>query len=377
MSLRFLAAGASQGLVNTLARDSGLAIDGAFGPVGGIRDRLLAGEAGDVVILTHAQVAELTASGHVDRTAVVDLGAVRTALAVRAGDPKPDLSTPELLRAALVAAKAIHAPDPAKATAGIHFGKVIDALGIRATVGPRLVNHPGGIAAMKALSSSAGGDVGCTQVTEILATPGVTLVAPLPDPHGLVTVYTAAVNARAADAGAAHAFIRRVVDARHARAEAGFEAPAIRRATRADEGTIREVVFGILREYSITPDPEGTDLDLFDLDAHYVSRDGMFDVVEDATGRIVACCGTYATDAASCELRKMYVRREARGHGLGQRLLDRALAFARARGCVRMELETASVLKEAMAMYEKAGFVRKAQAPHVARCDRAYSLALR
>ena len=73
----------------------------------------------------------------------------------------------------------------------------------------------------------------------------------------------------------------------------------------------------------------------------------------------------------------MYVRRDQRGQGLGQRLLDRALAYARGRGVERVELETASVLKEAMAMYEKAGFVRQEAAPHVSRCDRVYAMKVR
>lgn len=102
----------------------------------------------------------------------------------------------------------------------------------------------------------------------------------------------------------------------------------------------------------------------------------MFDAAIDASGTLVACCGTYATNETACELRKMYVRRDQRGQGLGQRLLDRALAFARGRRFRRMELETASVLKEAMAMYEKAGFVQQPHAPHVPRCDRAYAMEL-
>jgi len=76
------------------------------------------------------------------------------------------------------------------------------------------------------------------------------------------------------------------------------------------------------------------------------------------------------------ELRKMYARREARGHGLGQRLLDRALAFARARGSASVELETASVLKEAIALYGKAGFVPRPGKPETRRCDRAFVLEL-
>lgn len=160
------------------------------------------------------------------------------------------------------------------------------------------------------------------------------------------------------------------------RAQAGIEGVAIRRATRADEAAIRELVFGILQEYGIRNDPDGTDKDLFDLDAHYFARRGTFDVGFDPDNALVACCGSYAASDTATELRKMYVRGDQRGQGLGRRLLERAVAFARGRGCLRVELETASVLKEAMAMYEKAGFVRQEVAPHVARCDRVYALKL-
>jgi molybdate transport system substrate-binding protein len=377
--LAFLSGGAAQGLVARVAREAGVETAGRFGPVGAMRDSLLAGEACDIVILSHAQLCGLIASRHVDAGSAADLGLVRTSIAVRSGEAKPDVSTPNALRAALLAADAIHFPDPQKATAGIHFVKVLDALGIRAEVATRLRTHPGGIPAMQAVASSGGRPIGCTQTTEIVSTAGVDFVAPLPAPHGLATVYTAAVAAAARDPKGARDFVLRLTgrDAAGPRAELGFEGVAVRRAVRADEGAIRALVFDILQhEYAIRPDPEAIDRDLFDLDAHYFSRGGMFDVAIDPAGALVACCGTYATNPAACELRKMYVRRDQRGQGLGQRLLDRALAFARGGGFERVELETASVLTEAMAMYEKNGFVAQPHAPHVPRCDRAYALKL-
>jgi GNAT superfamily N-acetyltransferase len=72
----------------------------------------------------------------------------------------------------------------------------------------------------------------------------------------------------------------------------------------------------------------------------------------------------------------MYLGKGARGQGLGGRLLQRALAFAKGRGYERMELETASVLKEAIAMYAGAGFKPVARALHTSRCDQAFALDL-
>jgi molybdate transport system substrate-binding protein len=125
----------------------------------------------------------------------VDLGIVRTALGVRAGDPTPPIDDAHALRSALMAADAIHLPDPQLATAGIHFAKVLAKLGIAGELTKRLRPSPNGAAAMQALAGAcAARPIGRTQVSEILDAPGVTLLGPLPPPFGLASVYTAAVS---------------------------------------------------------------------------------------------------------------------------------------------------------------------------------------
>ncbi len=222
--IRFISAGAAQGLVRAVARDAGVEIDGTFGAVGAMLDRMKSGEACDVVILTHAQIADLTAKGSVIPETSADLGSVPTAIAVREAAELPDVSNEAALRAALLAADAIYFPDPARATAGIHFAKVVDALGIRDQVAPRFRNFPNGATSMREMASAGGHPIGCTQATEILATPGIRLVAPLPRGFDLETTYTAAVNAAAADPHAAAAFVARLTGAasRPQRAAAGF-----------------------------------------------------------------------------------------------------------------------------------------------------------
>ena len=70
-----------------------------------------------------------------------------------------------------------------------------------------------------------------------------------------------------------------------------------------------------------------------------------------------------------CELVKMFVHPSQRGKGLGQFLLDRAIEQAKLMGFTVMELETASVLKEAIGLYRKAGFEQTDSGPHAKRCD--------
>lgn len=212
MMLAILSGGAAQGLVNAVAAqfkaETGFDIAGSFGAVGAMRDKLLSGVPADVLILTAALIDELCRSGHVVAGSARNLGVVRTAVAARSGDPLPTVGDAASLRAALVAADAIYFPDPKLATAGIHFAKVLDQLGIADAVAARLRPHANGATAMTAMAAAKDTrPIGCTQVTEILNTPGVALVAPLPKQFELATVYTAGLGARAASPGAARKLI--------------------------------------------------------------------------------------------------------------------------------------------------------------------------
>jgi molybdate transport system substrate-binding protein len=211
--LDFLSAGAAHPIVHTVARAAGIEIQGTFGAVGGILERFNAGGACDVVILTRKQIDALAALGSVLPGPIADVGSVATSIAVPEGKPRPDVSTGDALRDALVAAEGIYFPDPAKATAGIHFVQVLEKLGIHERVRKGLQVFPNGATAMREMAQSKRRCLGCTQATEILATPGVKLVGPLPEGYDLVTVYTAAVNARARNVKGASAFVERLTGA--------------------------------------------------------------------------------------------------------------------------------------------------------------------
>jgi molybdate transport system substrate-binding protein len=190
-----------------------------------MRDQLLAGAPCDVLILTAALIAQLESSGHVVAGSARALGTVKTGVAVKTGEAMPPVGTPDELKAALRAATGIYFPDPVKATAGIHFMNVLKQLGIDTEVASRLRPFPNGATAMAAMAAtSEPGLIGCTQVTEILYTPGVQLVAPLPMAFELATVYTAAVSSTAANPLAAAALIALLAgaEAAPARLSGGF-----------------------------------------------------------------------------------------------------------------------------------------------------------
>lgn len=228
-TVRLLSGGAAQGLVAALASsfaEDGIRIEGTFGAVGAMRDTLLTGAPADLMILTATGIRDLACDGHVAGDEAAAIGSVATAVAVPEGQHPPPIGTGEALREALLAANAIYFPDPVKATAGIHFASVLERLGIAERVASRLRTFPNGAAAMAALAEDRGGrSIGCTQITEILSTPGLVPIGVLPEGYGLSTIYTAAPCTRAAEPEAALTVIRRLTGTGSAevRARAGFE----------------------------------------------------------------------------------------------------------------------------------------------------------
>jgi molybdate transport system substrate-binding protein len=228
-ALNILSGGAAQGLVASLAPKfkalTGLDIEGEFGAVGAIADKLRNGAAADIVVLTAAMIADLARENLIIRTSISDIGLVETAIAVRVGDPIVSVGNAAALRDALLAADAIFVPDLKASTAGIHVAKVLQQLDIANQVATRLKIFPNGATAMRQLAASdAVRPLGCTQSTEILGTAGVILSGPLPQGCELSTMYTAAVAVRAAHAQHAQSLINLLIgdDQRQWRERAGF-----------------------------------------------------------------------------------------------------------------------------------------------------------
>jgi len=154
-----------------------------------------------------------------------------------------------------------------------------------------------------------------------------------------------------------------------------FSHLTIRSATNDDRERVAELVFGVLAEYGLKPDPETTDADLQDIEANYLQRGGLFEVIEDG-GNMLGSVGLYPINKTTCELRKMYFIPSARGLGLGKYVLERAIAGARALGFKQMVLETSSKLVAANQLYNKFGFRPMASAHLASRADQAYKLDL-
>ena len=219
VALHVLSAGAAKAVVTTLAvpfrngRD--IAVAATFDAAGAIRARLVAGDPCDVVILPATMLQALADEEIVRRASLASLGCVPTSIAVPDGAALPAIADAASLRDSLERASALYCPDLVRATAGIHFLRMLGELGIRDRVASRVHAHPNGAAAMSAMA--AAGDlaaIGCTQASEILYTPGVTLVGPLAEPFALATDYAAAVAAATRNAPAAREFCAMLVGSR-------------------------------------------------------------------------------------------------------------------------------------------------------------------
>ena len=228
--VHLLSGGAAQGLVQALASEVaalGIAVQGSFGAVGAMQEKLLAGEPCDAFVSTAAMLQALAAQGRMDGSSIRALGSVATGIAVKSGRALPAVGDADSLRATLLAAAEVHCPDTVRSTAGIHFAKVLERLGVADALGPRLHMHPNGNAAMRAVAASAEPTaLGCTQITEILFTPGVQYAGDLPDGFGLRTVYAAGVTGTGLSEHKARALVDLLGGeaSRKARVQCGFVA---------------------------------------------------------------------------------------------------------------------------------------------------------
>jgi molybdate transport system substrate-binding protein len=188
-----LAAGAVQRPVEELIllfhKLTGNRVHAKYDTVGALRDKVLAGDEPDLILLSQAGLKALAEKGKLAKGQMTLIGRTSVGLCAPLAAPPADISTPEKLKAVLLAAPSIAHADPARgATAGAHFRKVLEALGILGELGDRIKVVPfgGAIAERVAKGEFA---IGVSQATEIVSNKEVRYLGPLPPPHGLSTSY--------------------------------------------------------------------------------------------------------------------------------------------------------------------------------------------
>lgn len=118
-----------------------------------------------------------------------------------------------------------------------------------------------------------------------------------------------------------------------------------------------------------------TDEELRHLPASYAAKGGAFWIAR-RDGELLGTCGIAPVEPTIYELRKMYLQPASRGLGLGTRLLELAIDFARSRGATHVVLDTIEQMSRAIAFYEAHGFMRDDAQIRGARCSRGYVRAL-
>lgn len=169
--------------------------------------RLQSGEKADALILNRAVTDTLLAAGGIIAGSDIVIARSATAIAVKAGAPKPDISTSEALKRTLLDARAISYTDPAAGGAsGIYFAKVLERMGIAAEINAKTkFPPPSGYSGMFLPTGEV--DLAVQQVPELLHVPGVEIVGPLPGDLNMLTVFVAGIPADTTQPALAKALI--------------------------------------------------------------------------------------------------------------------------------------------------------------------------
>jgi putative acetyltransferase len=159
--------------------------------------------------------------------------------------------------------------------------------------------------------------------------------------------------------------------------QATFQSYKIRSWQPDDRESASQIIQSVLAEYGLSWEPQGSDRDAVEVETFYWQRGGDFWVVED-NATLVGTAGYYPVShrgVRAVEIRKMYLLPQARGQGLGRYLLGLLETAIQQRGFQSIWVETASVLKEAVQLYETSRYL-PASGVDTARCDRIYHKAL-
>jgi putative acetyltransferase len=144
-----------------------------------------------------------------------------------------------------------------------------------------------------------------------------------------------------------------------------------------DRTKVAAVVSYVLSEYGLGWEPKGADKDVLQVEEFYLETGGEFWVIEHQS-QLVGTGAYYPIKRGknAVEIRKMYLLSSVRGLGLGKYLLQQLEAAIAARGFEEIWIETASVLVEAVKLYESNGY-QPATGVETPRCDRVYVKYLR
>jgi molybdate transport system substrate-binding protein len=186
-----------------------------------LREKLGSGAAADVLVLPMPVLDSLAKDGKVRADSRASFGTVGISVVVKEGVPRPDISSKEKFRAAMLAARSVVHATPGKTPSGAHMGKVMEQLGIADTMAKKVILKPaldGGVQ----LVAAGQAEIGIYPTSEVAGVKGLTVIGPLP-----AGIYGAAATTDSAAPNAALAFVKFMAapENRPVWKEGGFEPP--------------------------------------------------------------------------------------------------------------------------------------------------------
>ena len=190
-------------IIAQFERATGHKVTITYGLAAALRNKFVEGAPADVLLLTGPLIDDLAKQGKVASGSRVDFAKSGVGIGVKAGAPKPDISTPEALKRAVLDAKAVGYSK--EGASGVAFAKALDRLGVAEQVNAKYKDT-----GTKAGEMVAAGDIdlAAAQIPELMAVPGVDVVGPIPAELQTITIFSAGQAAGSKNADAAKAFIQ-------------------------------------------------------------------------------------------------------------------------------------------------------------------------
>jgi molybdate transport system substrate-binding protein len=191
-----------------------------------LREKLTAGEKADVLVMPVPMLDGYAKERKLRDNTRATFGIVGTSVVVKEGARKPDISTKEKFRDAMLNARSVVHATPGKTPSGTHMGKVMEQLGIADAMAKKVIHRTaldGGVQ----LVAEGQAEIGIYPASEVAGVNGLTVVGPLPAGIDLNTLYGAAATADSAAGDAAAAFVRFMAapENRGVWKQAGFDPP--------------------------------------------------------------------------------------------------------------------------------------------------------
>jgi molybdate transport system substrate-binding protein len=205
VDLKILSGGAMQGLmadaVPLFERDGGRKVAVEFGLTSALRKAIADGAIFDIALLPRPDIEALAKAGKMAAGSVTDIARSSIGVAVRAGAPKPDISTVDAFKRAVVRAGSVTYSD---GPSGLYIAALMERLGLAEAIKSKTKLTTGPVAELLARGEA---EIGLQQIVAILPVKGADLVGPLPAELQNVIVYAAGLSARSTNSQAARDFV--------------------------------------------------------------------------------------------------------------------------------------------------------------------------